>query len=173
MRTALTQQLTQNENKRFEPNKYRYIFKNNLEMNPILVFWIIFPIFCSRHEPSKTNLRKKIAENWAIDGNKNVNLKFDNRLWVRSGIHEPEPVSLRSNWSVAPWQALENFEIQMICYWNVDPWVRLQLCNAKTCQKCAKISIGYGTKARISVCHRFLNYKNCCSRTSILTRGFK
>ena len=90
MRTALTQQLTQNENKRFEPNKYRYIFKNNLEMNPILVFWIIFPIFCSRHEPSKTNLRKKIAENWAIDGNENVNLKFDNRLWVRSGIQEPE-----------------------------------------------------------------------------------
>ena len=72
-------------------------------MNSILVFWILFPVFCyenSNNQASTYNLKKKIAQNWAIDGNKNVNLQFDNRLWVRSGIHEPEPDGFRSTWYV-------------------------------------------------------------------------
>ena len=66
-----------------------------LEMNPILVFLIIVSIFCNKsfgNRETKINLRKKITHNWVIDANENINMEFDNRLWVRSGIHGLRPV---------------------------------------------------------------------------------
>ena len=101
-------------------------------MKLIFIFYIC--LGSCNNSLSKSNLRKKVAENWAIDENKNVNMEFDNRLWLR-----------------------------------------LQLCNAKTCRKCAKIVTGHGLSSSKTVektCQKLLIYKNCCSRTSILTRGF-
>ena len=51
-------------------------------------------------------------------------------------------------------------------------WVRLQLCQSKTCTKCARIAVGYGKSNKREMCRRLLNYKNCCPRTTLLTRGF-
>ena len=51
-------------------------------------------------------------------------------------------------------------------------WVRLQLCQSKTCTKCARIAAGYGKSNKREMCRRLLNYKNCCPRTTLLTRGF-
>lgn len=62
-------------------------------MNPCLVFLIIVPIFFNRsfgNRQTNINLRKKITNNWVMDANENINMEFDNRLWVRSGIHGPD-----------------------------------------------------------------------------------
>ena len=51
-------------------------------------------------------------------------------------------------------------------------WVKLQLCQSKTCTKCARVVSGYGKNDKREICRRLLNYKNCCPRTTLLTRGF-
>ena len=51
-------------------------------------------------------------------------------------------------------------------------WAKLQLCQSKTCTKCARIAAGYGKTSKREMCRRILNLKNCCPRTTLLTRGF-
>ena len=52
-------------------------------------------------------------------------------------------------------------------------WVKLQLCQSQTCTKCAMIVVEDGKNRMKGICQRLLKYKNCCSRTTLLARGFK
>ena len=97
-------------------------------------------------------------------------------------VFEKSLANRSTTWSASIWKpVLETSEISLsksnlrkkIMAFDNRLWVRLQLCNPKTCQKCAKIAAGHGSNLRKSVCQRLLNYKNCCSRTFLLTRGFK
>ena len=128
-------------------------------MKLIYTFCIVFPITCLDRFPNLC----------LLDGAQQIKLR---RVW-------PIRARLGRHLFVNPF--LESSEISLsksnlrkkIMAFDNRLWVRLQLCNPKTCQKCAKIAAGHGSNLRKSVCQRLLNYKNCCSRTFLLTRGFK
>ena len=90
-----------------------------------------------------------------------VNGRFETRSIQR--LSELITDSKPNGYSVAYQQALQ-FRSRL--------WAKLKLCQSKTCTKCARIAAGYGKTSKREMCRRILNLKNCCPRTTLLTRGF-
>ena len=66
--------------------------------------------------------------------------------------------------------ALTKYEIQQLKSAQKF-WIKLQLCNPKSCNKCAKIASR--DKNRNENCQRLFKIKNCCPiNVHMLTRGF-
>ena len=90
-----------------------------------------------------------------------VNRRFETRSI--QGLSELITDSKPNGYSVAYQQALQ---------FGSRLWAKLKLCQSKTCTKCARIAAGYGKTSKREMCRRILNLKNCCPRTTLLTRGF-